>query len=214
MDQIPGQYHDGIITVVAQNSSFIGEVSFHIDYEKDIVEYNREIIPAIFECLLILQNYVITLRVFNEERTVNIYQPGSKEVNEPRKYVASWVAYNGEHAEEYAMIASALPSINGSSPRMRRSIFHPLNSFSRAWFIPAYAGSTLHVFFVTFVCLTHPRKREECVAAQTVEAGVDGSSPHTRGICMLQELFLHIVRLIPACAGSTLVNQHRNSHYT
>ena len=117
------------------------EVSFHIDYEKDIVEYNREIITAIFECPLILQNYVITLRVFNEERTVNIYQPGSKEVNEPRKYVASWVAYNGKHAEEYDMIASALPSINGSSPRMRRSIFHPLNSFSRAWFIPAYAGN-------------------------------------------------------------------------
>ena len=68
MDQIPGQYHDGIITVVAQNSSFIGEVSFHIDYEKDIVEYYRAIIPAIFECLLILQNYVITLRVFNEEK--------------------------------------------------------------------------------------------------------------------------------------------------
>lgn len=120
------------------------EVSFHIDYEKDIVEYNRAIIPAIFECPLIFQSYVITLRVFNEERTVNIYQSGSKEFNEPRKYVASWIAYNGEHAEEYVMIASALPSINGLSPRMRRSIFHPpLNSFSRAWFIPAYAWGVL-----------------------------------------------------------------------
>lgn len=105
------------------------EVSFHTDYEKDIVEYNSAIIPAIFECPLIFQRYVITLRVFNEERTVNIYQHESKEVNEPRKYVASWVVYNGEHSDEYVMIASALPSINGSSPRMRRGIFHPPPKF-------------------------------------------------------------------------------------
>lgn len=76
------------------------EVSFHIDYEKDIVEYNRAIIPAIFECPLILQNYVITLRVFNEERTVNIYQPGSKEVNEPKKICCfmgsiQWITFGG-----------------------------------------------------------------------------------------------------------------------
>lgn len=192
------------------------EVSFHIDYEKDIVEYNRAIIPAIFECPLILQNYVITLRVFNEERTVNIYQPGSKEVNEPRKYVASWVVYNGEHAEEYAMIASALPSINGSSPHTRGAFFNlPPSEFVLTGMVhPRMRGEYTSRIFVTFVCLAHPRKREECVAAQTVEAGVDGSSPHTRGICMLQELFLHLVRLIPAHAGNTLADQHRNNHYT
>lgn len=183
MDQIPGQYHDGIITVAAQNSSFIGEVSFHIDYEKNIVEYNRAIITAIFECPLILQNYVITLRVFNEERTVNIYQPGSKEVNEPRKYVASWVAYNGGYAEEHVMIASALPSLNGSSPRMRRSIFHP----------PEFV----------LTGMVYPRVCGEYRNQPHILAILSGSSPHTRGIRnkSIKLLFCH--GIIPAHAGST-----------
>lgn len=97
MKQIPGEYRNGIITIVAQNGSFMGDVSFSINYEEDVISYSGAVIPAIFECPLILQDYVIILRIFNEDRNIDIVRPGGTEVNVPRKYIASWVSESGTH---------------------------------------------------------------------------------------------------------------------
>lgn len=97
MKQIPGEYRNGIITIVAENGSFMGDVSFSINYEEDVISYSGAVIPAIFECPLILQDYVITLRIFNEDRNIDIVRPGGTEVNVPRKYIASWVSESGTH---------------------------------------------------------------------------------------------------------------------
>lgn len=97
MKQIPGEYRNGIITIVAENGSFMGDVSFSINYEENVISYSGAVIPAIFECPLILQDYVITLRIFNEDRNIDIVRPGGTEVNVPRKYIASWVSESGTH---------------------------------------------------------------------------------------------------------------------
>ena len=97
MKQIPGKYRNGIITMIAQNGSFVGDASFAINYEEDVISYSGAVIPAIFEFPLILQDYVITLRIFNEDRNIDIIQPGGTEINVPRKYIASWVSESGTH---------------------------------------------------------------------------------------------------------------------
>lgn len=97
MKQIPGRNTHGVITVLAINNSFSGNVSFEIDYENDTVVFHNAIIPAILENPLIVQNYIITLRVFNDNETIDVIKPGGGTLTVPRKYTASWISVNGDH---------------------------------------------------------------------------------------------------------------------
>ena len=97
MDQIPDNHTHGIITLAAMNDSFVGDVSFEIDYDNNTVVFHNAIIPSILEHPLIVQNYIITLRVFNDNETIDVIKPGGGTLTVPRKYVASWISINGDH---------------------------------------------------------------------------------------------------------------------
>ena len=69
--------------------------------------------------------------------------------------------------------------------------------------IPAYAGSTSIRANVAAIQSAHPRLRGEHPRWGTFHAGLDGSSPLTRGAPRIQSTRFTNPGLIPAYAGST-----------
>lgn len=114
MEKVPGENTHGIITIVDPDGTFSGNADFNIDYENDTVQFSGAIIPAILEYPIILDNYVVTLRVFNDEETIKIVKPSGGEIEVPRKYVVMWMCDEGTHfhgidAEDVSLAHSTDP---------------------------------------------------------------------------------------------------------
>ena len=105
----------------------------------------------------------------------------------------------GEHAPSARRSSSRL----GSSPHTRGAHQERFRRHQRRRIIPAYAGSTFHLF--SFVCLgaDHPRIRGEHPLAEIDPRQICGSSPHTRGAHLRRRRRHRRSRIIPAYAGST-----------
>lgn len=80
--------------------------------------------------------------------------------------------------------------------------------------IPAHAGNTHTGWKMGKQSWDHPRTRGEYLFSIFRVSVSQGSSPHTRGVQNTQTAHHLGCGIIPAHAGSTLVNQHRNNHYT
>ena len=80
--------------------------------------------------------------------------------------------------------------------------------------IPAHAGNTSRSFFLNSCSWTHPRARGEYQEFANKVQELWGSSPRTRGILTAEGAQPLREGLIPAHAGNTLADQHRNNHYT
>ena len=95
------------------------------------------------------------------------------------------------------------PEDPGSSPHTRGAPRGPGRHPRGGGIIPAYAGSTFTCFLRSPNSADHPRIRGEHGAPGTQAAGVDGSSPHTRGARRRRRCGGSARRIIPAYAGST-----------
>ena len=94
------------------------------------------------------------------------------------------------------------PTINGSSPRARGTVYGNERHWSDPRFIPARAGngqtSPAHPRWVS----VHPRARGERQTMSRIAPASAGSSPRARGTVAGQEVFLADQRFIPARAGN------------
>ena len=91
----------------------------------------------------------------------------------------------------------------GSSPHTRGAHTPTSLTKARSGIIPAYAGSTLHVFKFQRFTMDHPRIRGEHGITASGDETVTGSSPHTRGARSFVAMSISIRGIIPAYAGST-----------
>ena len=102
---------------------------------------------------------------------------------------------------EYAM---------GSSPHTRGALIRvtrPIRSFR---IIPAYAGSTIRLPVVDLGDGDHPRIRGEHKFFFPSRLTVSGSSPHTRGAPILSVEDIVTPGIIPAYAGSTILQRRKH----
>ena len=94
----------------------------------------------------------------------------------------------------------------GSSPLVRGKLPDHSTTILTGRIIPACAGQTTHGSIRTPRSTDHPRL---CGAnwVRRLSAGtVSGSSPLVRGKPSLREISVHSLRIIPACAGQTVVS--------
>lgn len=94
MESVPGQNTTGVITITGFRNEISADVLFEIDYENDIITWETSFAPAIFAIPTFIHNYLVSIRVFNEEQEVEIYREGEF-VTVPRKYAGIWVVHNG-----------------------------------------------------------------------------------------------------------------------
>ena len=94
----------------------------------------------------------------------------------------------------------------GSSPRVRGKPIRGQHGQPGWGLIPACAGKTRSIPGQGTVCRAHPRVCGENVTGGAILPGVDGSSPRVRGKRRLSWLGISIMRLIPACAGKTMLD--------
>ncbi len=85
---------------------------------------------------------------------------------------------------------------------MRGTLAHLLPSADELRFIPAWAGNARCPVAAETSSTVHPRIRGERDARALVEAGLVGSSPHTRGTLPGSPEKLVLLRFIPAYAGN------------
>ena len=109
----------------------------------------------------------------------------------------------GEHTVE--LRKSRLPK--GSSPHTRGAHVPGAEGGLYVGIIPAYAGSTGHLRRPPLGVQDHPRIRGEHRSSTAATSGSPGSSPHTRGAQGHDALAVHIGRIIPSYAGSTLLTR-------
>ena len=107
----------------------------------------------------------------------------------------------GEHlrAESSRRISS------GSSPHARGALSAALAVLSAKGIIPACAGSTARRSGDPSRTRDHPRMRGEHTRTRAYRRSRAGSSPHARGAQFVLVIRFLVIRIIPACAGSTLV---------
>jgi hypothetical protein len=113
---------------------------------------------------------------------------------------------------EHVHTVSTSKNKKGSSPHVRGALNA---SDKRAWMvriIPACAGSTLLLLLLSFHLQDHPRMCGEHRTRRTGKAGRQGSSPHVRGALRRQCGERVILRIIPACAGSTIKESGHNAN--
>ena len=91
----------------------------------------------------------------------------------------------------------------GSSPHARGAPSGVIAISLILGIIPACAGSTHRWNFAVGAVRDHPRMRGEHKATSRPSTVREGSSPHARGARLDFELKIHLVGIIPACAGST-----------
>ena len=94
MESIPGQNNTGIITITGFRNEISADVLFEIDYENNIITWETSFAPAIFSMPTFLHNYLVSIRVFNDEQEVEIYKKGEL-ITVPRRYSGIWVVHNG-----------------------------------------------------------------------------------------------------------------------
>ena len=92
----------------------------------------------------------------------------------------------------------------GSSPLSRGIHLRRLLAAARSGIIPALAGNTRSAAGWGRSGADHPRSRGEYLAVEPVRAGLDGSSPLSRGIHDHARCPYPARRIIPALAGNTL----------
>ena len=95
----------------------------------------------------------------------------------------------------------------GSSPHARGARTHPTPLCGCPRLIPACAGSTCVRIRVSAMVGAHPRMRGEHRSVTAGAQSMSGSSPHARGAQRSRGSHPTWSRLIPACAGSTRVQQ-------
>ena len=98
-------------------------------------------------------------------------------------------------------------SYHGSSPLTRGAREDTAARAGLRGLIPAHAGSTPRLRFSSFVTKAHPRSRGEHAVDPLDRAHKRGSSPLTRGAPANTILTVAAVGLIPAHAGSTMLDR-------
>ena len=113
----------------------------------------------------------------------------------------------GEHRPQRKAI-SAMP---GSSPHVRgaRTLLHRVGS--REGIIPACAGSTFFPVGSGPHCRDHPRMCGEHLESLNPTSPTQGSSPHVRGAHGHVSCHVGAIGIIPACAGSTHMDNDLNN---
>ena len=94
----------------------------------------------------------------------------------------------------------------GSSPHVRGALADAQIIPVLAGIIPACAGSTQGPTTTVSATRDHPRMCGEHASVVVIPKAVVGSSPHVRGALPSITHFLRSFGIIPACAGSTLLN--------
>ena len=105
----------------------------------------------------------------------------------------------GEHVKTAPMTAAP----PGSSPHTRGALEGSSKGERVSRIIPAYAGSTSAISVRVLGHRDHPRIRGEHTRKTLTRADPAGSSPHTRGALDPRRRCIAILRIIPAYAGST-----------
>lgn len=111
---------------------------------------------------------------------------------------------------EYSISCISYGTCSGSSPLARGIlvIFQRRRMLIRI--IPACAGNTIACLYSRSPSRDHPRLRGEYQSPQHIRCVEIGSSPPARGIRKLNCSCNSCYRIIPACAGNTLLNHdHR-----
>ena len=92
----------------------------------------------------------------------------------------------------------------GSSPHARGARLSRAGRGPESGIIPACAGSTSWRASTRRSTRDHPRMRGEHVSENTNNYRFVGSSPHARGARLCDRATAEELRIIPACAGSTV----------
>ena len=90
----------------------------------------------------------------------------------------------------------------GSSPRVRGTGGLGLHNLIYPRFIPACAGNSLGLIWISYCWPVHPRVCGEQKGSAFFLSCSHGSSPRVRGTALLALPWLGIFRFIPACAGN------------
>ena len=106
----------------------------------------------------------------------------------------------GEHTRTPAPLVCNL----GSSPHARGARRSEGRSDGLRGIIPACAGSTKTSWCSTTALRDHPRMRGEHHFSRQAVRLLPGSSPHARGAQQIDCSKYEAMRIIPACAGSTV----------
>ena len=113
---------------------------------------------------------------------------------------------NGDHPRmrgEHGSVTSRYLSPPGSSPHARGTLLDVVVKPSDGGIIPACAGNTTPSPPHGAPPWDHPRMRGEHAVGVPSMARVPGSSPHARGTRGERRDLVHVVGIIPACAGNT-----------
>ena len=104
------------------------------------------------------------------------------------------------------------PSSSGSSPHTRGAPCVRSHLRLCIGIIPAYAGSTPVREKEVHSLRDHPRIRGEHARTMSRVVMIPGSSPHTRGALVMEQLVVDDVGIIPAYAGSTSSGTRRSKN--
>ena len=104
---------------------------------------------------------------------------------------------------EHVTIAVTELLLWGSSPHARGAPVPTRRSPVESGIIPACAGSTTIGLPLLEVVRDHPRMRGEHPSLKAHQSASWGSSPHARGALNHRRRVIDVLRIIPACAGST-----------
>ncbi len=110
---------------------------------------------------------------------------------------------------EHSSLRRSAASSSGSSPHARGAPRDMSNSAPVSRLIPACAGSTSWASRTRMWWAAHPRMRGEHLFPRWLVTFHVGSSPHARGAPGLHCAEGRRVGLIPACAGSTVLERRR-----
>ena len=109
---------------------------------------------------------------------------------------------------EYSISCISYGTCSGSSPLARGIlvIFQRRRMLIRI--IPACAGNTIACLYSRSPSRDHPRLRGEYQSPQHIRCVEIGSSPPARGILFCDSHFTKKSRIIPACAGNTVLDRY------
>ena len=133
------------------------------------------------------------------DRIIPAYAGSPMHVSPPVHRFEDHPRIRGEHV---AQIPGKIVKA-GSSPHTRGARRGSRRPSAGTGIIPAYAGSTSRGCPSRRRAWDHPRIRGEHLGELDGDLHTAGSSPHTRGARELGEFGRHLLRIIPAYAGST-----------